>query len=150
GREGDIGRQEDQELGLDLGFDGAFEEIAKVRNVADEGNLLNGLNVNVLHESADDDSFAVFDGDACLDGANIEDRSEDVGGDGYSGSRIELGNLGGDVEGDKSIGVNVGDDVENDADLIVADGVDSLSIGRDLGVGDVGDLLADDHGGFLI
>ena len=104
----------------------------------------------VFHEAADDDGAAVVDGDAGLGGAAVEDLGVDALGDGDRGVGEGGENFGGDVHDHLAVGVDVGGDVENDADVLVLDGVDGLAGVGDAGVGDEGDLLADDDGGELV
>ena len=70
-------------------------------------------------------------------------------GDGH-GRAGQGGNLRGDVEDNQALGVDVRDDVQDDADVVVLDGVDGLAGVGQTGVGDEGDFLADFDAGKLV
>ena len=118
-------------------------------NVAQERDFVDGFGFLILHEAADDDGLSVADGDAGLGLALVDDQHIHVGlnGDGGGG---ELGDGGGDIEDDQAVGVNVRRDVEDDADLLVSDGVHDGAFGGNVRGGDDGDELADHDGGELI
>src|SRR5690606_11754474 len=91
---GDVGGEEDEQFGFGADDVAAFEGFAEDGDVAEEGDLGEGLGPAVFHEAADDDGVAGGDGDAGLGGSFGEDGGLDVFGDGDGGAG-EGGDFGG-------------------------------------------------------
>ena len=146
---GDVRRQEEQQLGLGLAADVAPERLADDRDVAQQRHLALRHRLAVFHQPADHNRLPVLDAHPAIGRALGDHRRAELLVDGDLGAG-ELRHLRDDLEDNQAVGVDVGHDVEADADIDVFDVGDRVAGVGNLGIDRAAHLLADEDRGDLV
>src|SRR4051812_14257337 len=136
--------EEDNQFGLGVAAGLAFEKRAQAGNVAKDWNLAVGRGFAVLHQSADDDGLAVWSNNDGVGGAFINDRRENgiTARGNRNGFCGKVGDLGRDNHFNQTIGGDKRGDTQNDADILILNGVDLIAERVVTAVSDEGNFLS--------